>query len=72
MLTKDSKIVNNLILKKVSIKSLRNSRLKTLDLRAEVSPGQTGNVQSSQSGLSPMKTLASEDLPTPVAPMITM
>ena len=31
-----------------------------------------GNVQLSQSGDSPMKTLARLDLPTPVAPNITI
>jgi hypothetical protein len=29
-------------------------------------PGQTGKVQFSQRGLSPMRTFATEDLPTPV------
>jgi hypothetical protein len=33
---------------------------------------QIGNVQSEQRGLSPMKTLAREDFPTPVDPRIVM
>ena len=33
---------------------------------------QTGKVQSSQVGSSPIKTLASEDFPTPVEPMMMM
>jgi hypothetical protein len=32
-------------------------------------PGQTGKVQFSQRGLSPMRTFATEDLPTPVDKM---
>ena len=35
-------------------------------------PGQTGNVQFLQRGLSPIKTLAKEDFPAPVAPTMTM
>ena len=35
-------------------------------------PGQTGNVQFLQRGLSPIKTLAMEDFPAPVAPTMTM
>ncbi len=35
-------------------------------------PEQTGNVQFSQTGLSPMRTFAKDDFPTPVAPTMTM
>jgi hypothetical protein len=35
-------------------------------------PGQTGNVQFLHTGLSPIRTLAKEDFPTPVAPRMTM
>jgi hypothetical protein len=33
---------------------------------------QIGKVQSEHKGLSPIKTLAREDFPTPVAPMMAM
>ena len=42
-----------------------------VSLVQELVPEQTVNVQLSQSGGCPSKTLAKEDLPTPVAPMMT-